>query len=92
MSARRAIYASGSSATARGVAGTRTNLRIDGLIRERLDVGGGVEVDLAADGARVSSRGPPIPVDLADKAMRRLLESAAVVDTVAADGLELLNL
>ena len=72
--------------------GQKTNLRINGLIREHLEVGGDVEVDLAAEGVKVSSRGRPIPVDLADKAMRRLLESAAVVGTAAADGLELLSL
>ena len=52
--------------------------------------GGSIEVDIATDNIDVVAGGEPVRVVLANKAMRRLLEHAALVDEAAADAI-LLN-
>ena len=68
----------------------QTNLRLNGLFRDHLEGGGRIDVDIAADGVDVGSGGRPVPADLSDAAMRKLLESAALV-ACKAGGLATLN-
>ena len=70
--------------------GQPTNQRINELLVEHLEVDGEAEVDVAEDDIVVSSEGRPVRVDLGDKAMRCLLESAGVVAGAAASH-EMLN-
>lgn len=68
----------------------KTNIRMNEEFRQHFAAGGTIEVDIATDGISVSSAGAPLRVDLADKAMRRLLEHAALVSEAGA-GVTLLN-
>ena len=68
----------------------QTNIRINEEFRRRMEAGGDIEVDIVHDRIAVSSAGAPVGVDLADKAVRRLLEHAALVSEAAA-GAKLLN-
>ena len=68
----------------------QTNIRMNAEFRDHMVAGGSIEVDIAIDNIDVVAGGEPVPVDLANKAMRRLLEHAALVDEAAA-GTELLN-
>ena len=52
--------------------------------------GGSIEVDIAVDRIAVAAGEEPIRVDLADKAMRRLLEHAVLVGEAAGSAI-LLN-
>ena len=68
----------------------KTNIRMNEEFRQHFATGGTIEVDIATDGISVSSAGASLSVDLADKAMRRLLEHAALVSEAGA-GVRLLN-
>lgn len=68
----------------------KTNIRMNAEFRQHFAAGGAIEVDIAPGGISVSSAGTPLRVDLADKAMRRLLEHAALVSEAGA-GVKLLN-
>ena len=68
----------------------QTNLRLNGLFRDHLEGGGQIDVEVATDGIEVGSGGRPVPVDLNDAAMRKLLESASLVSGKAG-GLATLN-
>ena len=57
---------------------------------DHLSDGGCIEVDIVTSEITVLAAVAPIQVDLAGKAMRRLLEHAALVDD-AASGVKLLN-
>ena len=57
---------------------------------EHLDAGGLTEIDVAEDDIVVSLDGRSVQVDLGDKAMRRLLESAGILADADA-GHEMLN-
>ena len=69
----------------------KTNIRINEEFHRHFAAGGTIEVDIATDGISVStSAGVPARVDLADKAVRRLLEHAALVSEAGA-GVKPLN-
>ena len=68
----------------------KTNIRMNEEFRQHFAACGTIEVDIAPNGVSVSSAGTPLRVDLADKAMRRLLEHAALVSEAGA-GVKLLN-
>ena len=68
-----------------------TNLRMNAEFREHLTAGGRIRVDIVIEEIAVLAAGEPVEVNLAGKAMRRLLEHAALVDEAAA-GTKLLNL
>ena len=68
--------------------GQPTIRRINGLLVEYPEAGREADVDVAEDDIEVSSDGVGVRVDLGDKAMRRLLESAGVL---AAAGHGMLN-
>ena len=68
----------------------QTNIRMNGEFRDRMAAGGSIEIDIVVDHIDVMAAGQPVRVDLRDKAMRRLLEHAALVDEAAA-GVQLLN-
>ena len=69
----------------------QTNIRMNAELHEHVTSGGSIDVDIVTDGITVSVAGDIVPVDLRDKAMRRLLENSALVD-VAVSGTALLNL
>ena len=68
----------------------QTNIRMNAEFRDHMATGGSIEVDTVIDKIDVIADGEPVRVDLANKAMRRLLEHAALVDEAAA-GTKLLN-
>ena len=68
----------------------QTNIRMNAEFRDHMACGGSIEVDIVTDGIAVTAGDEPVTVDLFDKAMRRLLEHAALVDEAAA-GRKLLN-
>ena len=68
----------------------KTNIRMNGEFRGHMAAGGSIEVDIVVDKIDVMAAGQPVRVDLGVKAMRRLLEHAALVDEAAA-GIQLLN-
>ena len=68
----------------------QTNIRMNAEFRDHMVAGGSIEVDIAIDNIDVVAGGELVPADLANKAMRRLLEHAALVDEAAA-GTDLLN-
>ena len=68
----------------------KTNIRMNEEFHRHFAAGGTIEVDIATDGISVSSAGAPLCVDLADKAIRRLLEHAALVSE-AGSGVKPLN-
>lgn len=57
----------------------KTNIRVNVLFKEYLGSGGCVEVDIIVDGVKLLVRGTMIDADLHNKALRRLLENAALV-------------
>ena len=69
----------------------QTNIRINARFFDHMAAGGSIEVDIVDDRVAVTAAGTPLDVDLADKAMRGLLEHAALISDAAA-GVELLNL
>ena len=68
----------------------KTNIRMNAQFLDHMAAGGRIEVDIVVDRIAVATAGEPIDGDLAAKAMRRLLEYAALVDEGAA-GVILLN-
>ena len=68
----------------------QTNLRMNAEFRGHLTAGGRIGVDIVIGQIAVLAAGEPVEVNLAGKAMRRLLEHAALVDEAAA-GTTLLN-
>ena len=68
----------------------QTNIRMNAKFRAHLTTGGRIEVDIVTGEITVLAADEPIEVDLSCKAMRRLLEHAALVDEDAA-GTMLLN-
>ena len=68
----------------------QTNIRMNAEFRDHMAAGGSIEVDTVIDKIDVIADGESVRVDLANKAMRRLLEHAALVDEAAA-GAKLLN-
>ena len=68
----------------------QTNIRINAQFRDHIAAGGTIEVDIVDNRVTVTAAGTPLDVELADKAMRRLLEHAALIGDAAA-GVELLN-
>lgn len=68
----------------------QTNIRMNGEFRHHMAAGGIIEIDIVVDKIDVMAAGRPVRIDLSDKAMRRLLEHAALVDEAAA-GIQLLN-
>lgn len=62
-----------------------TSLRINALLREHIKAGGRVVTDLIASGIRLSVGSKSLKVNLSEKAVRRLLEQAAVIANVAID-------
>ena len=68
----------------------QTNIRMSAEFADHLSGGGCIGVDIVTGEIMVLAAGAPIQVDLAGKAMRRLLEHAALVDE-AASGVTLLN-
>lgn len=68
----------------------KTNIRMNEEFHRHFAAGGTIGVDIATDGISVSSAGATLNVDLADKAMRRLLEYATLVSEAGA-GVKLLN-
>lgn len=69
----------------------RTNIRLNGLIRQLLGDGGSAEVAIAQN-ATVAFNGESILQGLALKAHRRLLESAALVAAMAGGARRVENL
>lgn len=68
-----------------------TSLRINRLLRDHIDSGGRVDVDIVAGSAALTLAENAVQVDLAEKSMRRLLESAAIIAEGAAE-IDSLNL
>ena len=68
----------------------QTNIRMNAEFRDHITGGGSIEVDIVIDKIAVIAGDEPVTIDLSDKAMRRLLEHAALVDEAAAGAL-LLN-
>ncbi len=67
-----------------------TSIRINEVLRNHLEAGGQAMVDLIASDISLSVGGQSLAVDLTDKAVRRLLEQAAVVANASID-IESLN-
>ena len=68
----------------------RTNIRMNSEFLDHLATGGTIEVAIVIDNVDIVAGNGPISVDLANKAVRRLLVHAALVDEAAA-GVQLLN-
>ena len=69
----------------------QTNIRLNARLCNHNAKGGSIEVDIVDDRVTVTAAETPLDIDLADKAMRGLLEHAALISDAAA-GVELLNL
>lgn len=67
-----------------------TNIRINALLREHLEAGKRIEIDIMTDADSMVIAGKPVSVNLLDKATRRLFEHAAIVTEGGAE-LESLN-
>lgn len=68
----------------------QTNIRVNELLCRHLGEGGDAMIDLIVSGISLSIAGQARTVDLADKAVRRLLEQAAIVAN-AASAIDSLN-
>ena len=68
----------------------KTNIRMNSQFLDHLAAGGNIEVDIVVDRVLVVAGVESVDVELAAKAMRRLLEQAALVNEDAA-GVILLN-
>lgn len=72
-------------------AGQETSLRIHAALHAHLADGGAIDVDaVTAEKVPLRIAGRPLPIDLANRTIRRLLEQAAMVADDAAD-IETLN-
>ncbi|HJP67490.1 MAG TPA: hypothetical protein VJ846_01215 [Sphingomicrobium sp.] len=69
----------------------QTSLRLNAFLREVLACDGIVAIDIAYEGITLAIGGKQTPVDLANKAIRRLIEQAAIVAHGGID-VDLLNL
>ena len=58
----------------------QTNIRMNAAFREHMASGGDIRVDIVTEGVTVIAADQPVPVDLRHKALRRLLEHAAIVE------------
>lgn len=56
-----------------------TNIRINALLREHLEAGERIEIDIMTEAGSMVIAGNPVPVNFSDKATRRLFEHAAIV-------------
>lgn len=56
-----------------------TNIRINALLREHLEAGNRIEIDIMIGADSMVIAGNPVPVNFSDKATRRLFEHAAIV-------------
>ena len=68
----------------------QTNVRMNRKFLDHLAARGTIKVDIVIDGVDIVAGNQSVCVDLANKAVRRLLEHAALVDEAAA-GVQLLN-
>lgn len=57
----------------------QTSLRINALLKEWLEAGATIAVDIITHGVELSINGASTSVDLSDKAVRRMIEHAAIV-------------
>ena len=67
-----------------------TNIRLNALLKEQLAAGATVALDLLARDCALLVENRPVAANLADKAVRRLLEHAAIVSDGGAE-IESLN-
>ncbi|WP_288806160.1 hypothetical protein [uncultured Novosphingobium sp.] len=68
----------------------QTSLRLNALLIEAIGQGGAISVDIAYDNIGLSVGGKIVAADLADKAVRRMIEQAAIVAHGGVD-VEMLN-
>ncbi len=68
----------------------KTNIRLSAELRDHMAAGRRKKVDVVADGVEVTARGTPLRAELADRALRRLLEQAALI-AEAEVGVDILN-
>jgi hypothetical protein len=59
-----------------------TNIRMNQVLREHLEAGGLINIDVVTDSVLLRIDGSALPVDLDSKSVRRLLENAALVHGV----------
>jgi hypothetical protein len=63
----------------------QTSLRINALLKESIATGAVIAVDIVTEDVKLSINGVQVSVDLTDKAMRRMIEHAAIVATGGTD-------
>ncbi len=63
----------------------QTSLRINALLKETIAAGATIAVDIVTEGVKLTINGVQVSVDLTDKAMRRMIEHAAIVATGGTD-------
>lgn len=63
----------------------QTSLRINALLKETIAAGAIIAVDIVTEGVKLTINGVQVSVDLTDKAMRRMIEHAAIVATGGTD-------
>ena len=63
----------------------QTSLRINALLKESIARGAVIAVDIVTEGVKLTINGCQVSVDLTDKAMRRMIEHAAIVATGGTD-------
>lgn len=63
----------------------QTSLRINALLKESIAAGAVIAVDIVTEDVKLSINGVQVSVDLTDKAMRRMIEHAAIVATGGTD-------
>ena len=68
----------------------KTNIRLSTELQGHIAAGGSIEVDIVADRIELTVSGTPSRADMADRAVRRLLEQAALI-AEAEVGADLLN-
>lgn len=68
-----------------------TNFRLNSLLTEALIYGNKVHVDVIVDAGDISINGESRPLALADRAMRRMMENAALIGTRKDEQIVLLN-
>lgn len=63
----------------------QTSLRINALLKETIAAGAIIAVDIVTEGVKLTINGVQVSVDVTDKAMRRMIEHAAIVATGGTD-------
>lgn len=63
----------------------QTSRRINALLKEWLGTGAIIAVDIVNSGVKLCVNGAPVSADLTDKAVRRMIEHAAIVSTDGSD-------